>query len=190
MPILSAMSFLLARGVSSIISRIRFWVLSDAFWVLLWVSLEAIWVLSAVIWVLFWVLSDGFWVVLPSFMPSLGAVLPDRDLKLVCRLFVVEVDADILTHHTLDARTKSTVDHGSGGNGCSSNTCCIHSLSERKDHKKHFALWATDYNPFTFLSRNHQHFALTGYVALIACYRQFSILHRRRQSNTASSALL
>ena len=43
---------------------------------------------------------------------------PDRDLKLVCRLLVVEVDADILTHHTLDARTKSTVDHGSGGKAC------------------------------------------------------------------------
>lgn len=43
---------------------------------------------------------------------------PDRDLKLVCRLFVVEVDAGILTHHTLDARTKSTVDHGSGGKAC------------------------------------------------------------------------
>ena len=49
-------------------------------------------------------------------------------------------------------------------------------------------LWPTDYNPFTFLSRNHQHFALTGYIALIACHRRFSILHRRRQSNTASSA--
>ena len=50
-------------------------------------------------------------------------------------------------------------------------------------------LWPTDYNPFTFLSRNHQHFVLTGYIALIACHRRFSILHRRRQSNTASSAL-
>ena len=50
-------------------------------------------------------------------------------------------------------------------------------------------LWPTNYNPFTFLSRNHQHFALTGYIALIACHRRFSILHRRRQSNTASSAL-
>ena len=26
-------------------------------------------------------------------------------------------------------------------------------------------LWPTDYNPFTFLSRNHQHFVLTGYIA-------------------------
>ena len=51
-------------------------------------------------------------------------------------------------------------------------------------------LWPTDYNPFTFLSRNHQHYALTGYIALIACHRRFSILHRRWQSNTASSALL
>ena len=49
-------------------------------------------------------------------------------------------------------------------------------------------LWPTDYNPFTFLSRNHQHFALTGYIALIVCHRRFSTLHRRRQSNTASSA--
>ena len=48
-------------------------------------------------------------------------------------------------------------------------------------------LWPTDYNPFTFLSRNHQHFALTGYIALIACHRRLSTLHRRRQSNTASS---
>ncbi len=49
-------------------------------------------------------------------------------------------------------------------------------------------LWPTDYNPFTFLSRNHQHYALTGYIALIACHRRLSTLHRRRQSNTASSA--
>ena len=49
-------------------------------------------------------------------------------------------------------------------------------------------LWPTDYNPFTFLSRNHQHYALTGYIALIACHRRLYILHRRRQSNTASSA--
>ena len=54
---------------------------------------------------------------------------------------------------------------------------------------KKMVLWPTNYNPFTFLSRNHQHFALTGYIALIACHRRLSTLHRRRQSNTASSAL-
>ena len=39
------------------------------------------------------------------------------------------------------------------------------------------------------MSRNHQHFALTGYITLIACHRRLSTLHRRRQSNTASFAL-
>ena len=56
------------------------------------------------------------------------------------------------------------------------------------NESKHFVLWPTDYNSFTFLSRNRQHFALTGYIALIACHRRLSTLHRRRQSNTASSA--